>query len=285
MTKPFRWNISKREQLGSLVSHALETSPRAEPIVDDIRNAAARILALGDNSDYAFIGRTPENFYDYLSGIFAGLDEAPRLHIVQFSLRWAGEGGILSIPETKRIGFFNYLKEEGLDPASIASAPHPLALVDFVVDGGTMENLVRLLKLFSEREGVDWNAVQRRLRIIGLRIRTKNSPNTWRWQQNQQWLDLIPDTEIVNVSAPFEFLCHLGNDQPKLTRAHQPENWDRFDTRRKPPTANQLKALRFSVELFDLGRTRAERQKLAALIARTHQIRQPATRSLVSKLK
>ena len=283
--KPFRWNIGKREQLGQLISEPSVAVQSHHFFVNDLRNTAAHILALGDNSNYAFIGRSPENFFDYLSGIFDGLTGLPDLHIVQFSLRWAGSKGVTSIPERQRNGLFDYLRAENLSPASIASTSRPLALVDYVVDGGTMENLVRLLQLHAESDGVDWNAVQRRLRIIGLRIRTKNSPNTWRWQQHQNWLHLIPDAVISNVSAPFEFLCHLGNDQAKLTQAHRPEHWDRFGLRRKPPADKQLKALNLAVGLFDLGRSTKERRLLARLIAKTHQIHQPATRALAGKLK
>ena len=271
--------------MGKLVGEDPNIDSQLSKLIEPLRQAAARVLALGDESDYAFIGRTPENFYDYLSGIFDGISGAPDLHIVQFSLRWAGPGGLKSIPIEKRNALFDYLAEERVDPATLVSAPRPLALVDFVVDGGTMENFVKLLRLFAERDGVDWNSVQRRLRIIGLRMRTKNSPNTWRWQQHQDWLNLIPDASIKNVSAPFDFLCYLGNNQPKLTRAHTPALWDRYDAETATHSELQLQALNLAVRLFDLGRTKFERHSLARLIAKSHQIRQPATRKLVTMLK
>lgn len=283
--KPFRWDVSKREQLGQLVSAADSVEALDDAFMKVMQQTSARILAFGDDSDYAFIGRTPESFFDYLSGVFYGLADVPRLHLVQFSLRWVGGKGLDSIPMNLRNGFFDYLHTEGMDPASIASSQRPLALVDFVVEGGTMKNLVGLLRQFSERDGVDWNAVQRRLRIIGLCVKTKNNPNTWRWQQQQDWLGSIPDAVIKNVSVPRDLLYYIGNYQDKLTDAHEPKYWDRYDTRKKPPTDKLKEALTFAVRLFDLGRTGSERRRLAGLIAETHQVRQPATRSLLGKLK
>jgi hypothetical protein len=147
-----------------------------------------------------------------------------------------------------------------------------------------MESIVRLLHLQAARDGVDWNAVQRRLRIIGLRIRTKNSPNTWRWQQHQSWLGLIPDAVIKNVSAPAHYLAYMANHQPKVTEPFRPERWgaEHSARRRDEPTRQ---AIAFATRLFDLGATRTERRALVARIARTPDMRQPATRALVLQLR
>ena len=284
MTTPFRWNIQKREQLGRLVDESTISELDIEHM-EDLRLAAARVVAQADDASLVFIGRTPENFFDYLSGIFEGIDGAPQLHLLQFSLRFGGQRGLESLGRAKLEGFYEYLRTEGLDPGSIAASPAPLALVDFVAEGGTMENIVRLLKLNTERDGVDWNAVQRRLRIVGLRARTKNSPNTWRWQQNQDWLHLIPDTKISNVSMPQRHIFYIANSQPKVTDSHQPMYWDRFDiTRSEPPSEAQRQALSFALYLYDRGRSRDERKRFAESMAKLPQIRQAVTRSLVGAL-
>jgi hypothetical protein len=283
--KPFRWSISKREQLGSLLDDVPSVNLKKNGFLDDLRQASARIVAMADTADLAFIGRTPESCFDYLSGLFAGLDDAPSLHLVHFSLRWAGPEGLQSIGEAKRAAFMDYLIDEGVDAASVSTGSRSLALVDFIVEGGTMENFVRILQMQAGRDGVDWNGVQRRLKIIGLRTRTHNSPNTWRWQQHQDWLDIIPDTVIKNVSAPWNFLYFIGNFQPKVTHAHQPDHWDRAATDKQPPTEAQLLALRRAVKLYDLGQTRDERRLFAGLLAASQEMRQSATRALVSRLK
>ncbi len=283
--RPFRWTISKREQLGGLLVGAPRVNLNERGFLGDLRTMAARIIAIADDADLAFIGRTPENLFDYLSGAFANISDAPNLHLIHFSLRWAGERGIAAIGPDKLCGFLGYLSEEGIDAASVSRALRPLALVDFVARGGTLRNLIALLHLQAERDGVDWNAVQRRLRIIGLRVRTHNSPNTWRWQQHQDWLEMIPDTIIKNVSAPASVMYHLANDQPKLTQPFHPGRWDDLPEHAVPMTREQRYALRLAVKLYEIGQTREERARLAAEIVRQPQMRQGPTRRVVARLK
>jgi hypothetical protein len=282
---PFRWTIAKREQLGSLIAPDARRNLNRDDFLPNLREASARVLAFSDDADLAFIGRTPENFYDYISGILSGVDDAPALHLVQFSLRWSGEGGVGAMDPAQLAGYFDYLGGAGLDAASIATGSRRLALVDFVAGGGTMQNFVELLHLQAKHTGTDWHAVQRRLRIIGLRVRTHNSPNTWRWQQHQDWLDLIAQASIKNVSAPANFLWYIANDQPKVTLSFHPGLWDRDDKGGKTLSEAQLAALNLAVQLYDAGQSREERLALAGLIANAPEMRQAATRRLVLRIK
>ncbi len=279
---PFRWNIAKREQLGSYVCG--DAAPLDAEHLKSVRRACARILALSDGADLAFVGRSPENFFDYLCGAFDGVDGAPALHLVPFSMRWLPGGDVGSVDRAKRDALYASFAAAGVDPAAIAAGARGLALVDLVAYGGTMESLVKLLHDHAARDGVDWNAVQRRLTILGVLSRAKNSPNTWRWQQNQDWLDLIPDATIKNVSAAADFLSRLAGDQPKVTRSFHAGRWGE-DQSAAPPTADQRAALNLAVQLYDAGRAKPERAALAALIAAAPEMRQPATRSLVTALK
>jgi hypothetical protein len=84
-TKPFRWNLSKREQLGALC-----LGERAETYAGfqgDVRTAAAKIIARTGNSDIVFVGRSTEAIFDYLGGIVQDLPGAPSLTLLQFSNR------------------------------------------------------------------------------------------------------------------------------------------------------------------------------------------------------
>ncbi len=258
--------------------------------MDVLRASAARVVALSNGANLAFVGRTPENYYDYLSGAFAHAEDAPGLALIPFSLRWAGPDGLDGFTQAQRRGLFKTLTAVGVNPARIAAADRPLALVDFVVDGGTMQNLIGFMRMHADHDGVDWNAVQRRLRLIGLRIRTKNSPNTDRWQQHQYWLDQIPDARIKNVSVPAWFLYQVGNWQPKVTDPFTPNKWDKdVDdvTHRQghQPTEDQRRALAFAVALYDRARQREERRALAGAITKTVQMRQPATREVAALLR
>lgn len=282
MTKPFRWSIARREQLGSLVDAPVR--PQAW-FVEELRATASRVLSMADGADLAFIGRSPENFFDYLSGAFADWDEAPRLHLVQFSLRWVSTGDTASLAPANVAALGRYFDEEGVGPEAIASGGRPLALVDMISHGGTMENLVRILHTLARARGVDWNAVQRRLRIIGLTVRTKNSPNTWRWQQKADWLSLIPDTPIKNVSASDGFILTIAGLQAKTTDSFHAGRWQE-ETSGAPATSEaQREAIAHAAALYDLGASREERHALAAAVARLPEMRAAAVRAVVAGLK
>lgn len=285
MTVPFRWSIAKREQLGSLIDEVASPSLNRHQFLAELRTASARVLALSNGADIAFIGRTPENFYDYLSGIFSGVANAPGLNLVQFSLRWPGSSGVAAIDPHRLQSFFDYLSALGLDPPSIAKHARSIALVDFIAGGGTMENFIKLMHLFCQETNRDWPAVARKLRIIGLRTKTYNSPNTWRWQQHQDWLGLIPETPIKNVSVPAHIMYHLANSQDKVTLSHHQYRWGESDKKTFEPTEKQRQALAFAAKLYDAGNSRAERRALAQLVSRQREMTQPATRSLVLQLK
>ncbi|MCA8900957.1 MAG: hypothetical protein KDA53_06860 [Hyphomonas sp.] len=254
MAAPFRWSLARREQLGSLIEDLPQRLVVSDAFLEAIRVTAARMLAFADDADLAFLGRTPESLFDYLSGCFDGVEGTPGLTLVPFSLRWAG--ALDTARPDQLQGLFEALRAAGVDSASIATGPRPRALVDFVARGGTMESFITALMREAEDAGTDWNGVQRRLRIIGLRVRTKNSPNTDRWQQKQDWLHHIPDTPILNVSADVMFMWYLGNHQPKTTESFHPGLWADDDRPRRPVTQDQRAALDFAVQLYDRGRTK-----------------------------
>ena len=283
MAAPFRWSLGRREQLGSLIENVPDRIGLSRDFIETMRTTAARVLAFADDADLAFLGRTPESLFDYLSGCFDGIEGVPGLILVPFSLRWAE--GLEAATPAQLQGLFETFRAAGIDSASLAKRKHPLAIVDFVAYGGTMESFIRALMKEAKAAGTDWNAVQRRLRIIGLRVRTKNSPNTQRWQQKQDWLHLIPDTPILNVSADAMFLWYLGNHQPKTTESFHPGRWDDAGGQRGPVTNDQRVALDFAVQLYDWGRMKLERQCLALEITETDRMSQPATRALALRLR
>lgn len=285
MPGPFRWNFEKREQLGGWIDNVPDFHPPHPDDLDALRGATARILAMSEAANLAFIGRSPENFYDYLSGCFDGLDDVPQLNLVPFSMRWIGEGDAAAIPAHKFEGLREAIAGQGLAPAAIATGKRPVALVDMIAYGGTMEALVKVMHRMAIEDGTDWNAVQRRLKIIGLRPRTKNSPNTWRWQQHQKWLDLIPDATIKNVSAPPGFIFLIANGEEKVTPSFHYGRWDDQGSDMHRPDASQRRAMALAAWLYDLGRSRDERHLLSGLIAARPEMRQAETRSLVARLR
>lgn len=282
---PFRWNFARREQLGSWIEDVPGFRPMRRDDLEALRLTAARIIAMSEAAHLAFIGRTPEHFYDYLSGCFEGCSGLPSLSLVPFSMRWLDEGGAASVPAHKLSGLAAAFADAGLSPDRIARSDRPVALVDMIAYGGTMQALVSLLHRIAREDGTDWNSVQRRLMIIGLRQRTKNSPNTHRWQQRQGWLDLIPDTVIRNVSVEPGFLFLLGAGEDKVTQSFHSGRWDNESEGADTPDESQRYAMKMAAWLYDLGNTREERERLTALLARQAQMKSPAVRNLVTSLR
>lgn len=286
MTAPFRWDLSRREQLGALVDP--ETNPPPEMREEDrleLRRVAARVLAMSQGADLAFIGRTPENLFDYLSGAFLGLPRLPELALVPFSLRWMPEGGLEQMPAANRKGLLNHIRGSILSPEKVASSASGVALVDFVAYGGTFQSLTAVLMATALEDGIDWNAVQRKLTYIGLRSRTKNSPNTHRWQQKAGWLDLVPDAQVRNVSCEPGWIMLLANWQPKTTPPFSFGRWPEEEDAPVPRRPENLEALAMAVSLFDLGNTRDERHALAGEMAETFQYRHRSVRQMASQLR
>jgi hypothetical protein len=80
---PFRWNITRRSQLGGLVEGS--PPPTYAGFIDDLQQCGARVIALCDNGDLFFVGRSPESLFDHLSGLLFDSSWARRLWLVQFS--------------------------------------------------------------------------------------------------------------------------------------------------------------------------------------------------------
>jgi hypothetical protein len=64
------------------------------------------------------------------------------------------------------------------DLLRLGRASAPVALVDVVDTGETFERLLTHLERWTEREGAEWRAVARTLRIVGLTRREHTSPTT-----------------------------------------------------------------------------------------------------------
>ena len=285
MTIPFRWNLKRREQLGTWLDHMPRETRLQESELAVIRAASADLLGTTKGANLGFVGRTPENFFDYLSGIYDGLEGTPSIHLIQFSMRWPGPGGVKAIAPHAFAGLTEYFRHEGVHPESISQADASLALVDFVASGGTMETLCNVLHRMAEEAGTDWNSVQRRLMMVGLLPEKKTSPNTWRWQQHQDWLDLIPDAITRNITVPPDFVFDLANYQNKSTPSFTLRRWSGEQEKRSQPSEAQLLGLARATELYERGNTNTERALLATELAKHPNMKSSAIRTLVTLLR
>jgi len=126
MPTVFRWNITRREQLGRLVEgEPVDLHPA---MLDELRLCCARVIAMAGDARLVFIGRSPEHLYDYLTGALAHTAWADRLTLVNLSLK--SSGGAWMEPDAAAYCILRgQFAAHGLDPRSIAMNPRPVALV------------------------------------------------------------------------------------------------------------------------------------------------------------
>lgn len=281
--KPFRWNVARREQLGELSDVAPATS--YDGFRDDLRVTAAKVIARGGDCDLVFLGRSLESLFDYLSGIVEDVEAAPSLTLLQYSSPSGTADHLARHHRPELDALLAYFTTERLDPAAITGFGKPVRFVDVVASGGTFAGLVDMLRHWSETQGIDFNAVLRRIGFVGLTRQRQTSPNTRRWWQQSPWTELQARPRITNVSVPPRLWSFVADSEAKVTPSHRLYRWS--DPQQSVPVRNSehLAALRRAVDLFDAGRTRAERQALARLIARAPEMREAWLRTLVLRLR
>ncbi len=278
--RPFRWDLSRREQLGDLLAGEAAAFPGED--LAELRSVTARAVALAGDSDLVFVGRSPENLFDYLSGAFAALKQPRSLTLLQLSMPGYGEAD----PDPGELApLLDYFRAEKLDPQALASYGKAVRFVDVVDMGSTFLWLLQLLRDWSRREGADWNVVRRRIGFIGLTCREKSSPNTYRWQQHDDWRAQGAKISAKNVSVSPALWSHIAGTGVKVTISYRRDRWGRGEAARPPRTDEALKALRGAVELYDLARTRAERQAFARTLSAQPAMAEPWLRHLVLDLK
>lgn len=270
---PFRWNVQQRATLGSLLDGPRKDIPEGSPApslpldepsyypanaLGEMSSDCARIVALSNNADLFFVGRSLESLFDYLSGLLSDTDWAERLWLLQFS--WYGKP---IIQPHELAGLRHYFESVELDPAHLARRKRPVVFVDIVASGETFGNLVVFLHQWAREAGADWGAVRRKVRIIGVTSRTKTSPKAWRWQQHITWGDMLPRQAIKSFAIPEGLWDYFGNVQEKTTDSYTHVRWGSYAAAQPMYDEAHLLALRLAVQCFDWGREKAQRQTFA----------------------
>jgi hypothetical protein len=292
---PFRWNIQERATLGSLLDGPRKDIPEGRPApylpldqpsyhtadaLTEMSRECARILALCDNADLCFVGRSLESLFDYLSGLLSDIDWAERLWLLQFS--WYGKP---VIQPGELAGLRYYFEHIEFDPYRLARRSRPVAFVDIVASGGTFGNLVSFLSRWAKEIGEDWAAVKRKIRIISLTRRVKTNPKAWRWQQNITWGDLLPRRAIKSVAIPEGLWDYFGNWQEKTTDSYTHSRWGSSVAAQPSHSEEHLSALRLAVQCFDWGREKTRRQAFAHQLSDEKAMIYPWFRDLVLAVK
>lgn len=281
--KPFRWNLAKREQIGDL-SHVSRPASYAG-YVDDLRVAAALVLARAGDSDLVFVGRSPECLFDYLSGLMDGVADAPSLTLLHFSAPSDPVTELAKRHHVELAALLDYFAAERIDPSSIASYGKQVRFIDVVSSGGTFGTLADYLHYWSDLQGADWNVVQRRIGFVGLTLQRHTSPNTRRWWQQQAWVAELPKTPITNVSVPGYFWGFIANNDEKVTPSHWLGRWAAREASEARRDEVRLRGLRLAIENYDRGRDRQERARFIRELTQLPEMRDAWLRSLVLRLR
>ena len=226
----------------------------------DVMGCCARILALCDNADLCCVGRSPENLFDHLSGLLIDSSWSQRVQLLQFSWRWVDEDRISS---HALAALRNYFETNRLDPWSLARRAHPVAFVDLVDTGETLGNLVAFLSQWARQRGADWEAVKRKIRIVGITARSQAGSAPWRWHHHGEWVRLVQRRAIRNVSISEQMWSYLGAEQAKVTGSYSHLRWATREAALPRSDAKRLQALRLAAWLFDLGRDKEWRREFA----------------------
>lgn len=281
MSIPFRWNLARREQLGSLIDG--DAAPAYSEFLDDIRVCAAKTLARSRNSDLFFIGRSPDSIFDYLSGALADTSWSTRLTLVNLSLR-SYDPRAMKLDSTRSAILRDHLNAVGLAPHAIAGRGST-ALVDLVDSGATFARFSEILLAWTRALELDVAPIVRNVRFVGITWSRKTSPNTFRWQQHASWLADFPKDAVKNVSVPGRLWDYLGNRQAKVAASNPPWRWGASETLLPPRWEKSLEALRLALRVYGAGTSCTERERLATELASLQEMREGWVRSLVAQLR
>ncbi len=279
--RPFRWNVARREQLGRLVEGQPARTYRE--FRTDVRSIAAKVVSRAPGEVLVFVGRSVESVFDYLSGLLG--DGPPELRLLQYSAPWVSAVDLHRQHPVQFAALRAHFAAHRLDPASIVADGAIVRFVDIVSRGWTFQQIFGLLKLGCELDGVDWNAVRRRIRFMGLTAEGKTSPKTWRWHQHQAWLKELPRSSVVNVSVPYRYWYTVANSEEKSTPSYDIWRWGREDIGSPLHGEAYLMGLRLAVRMYDRGRSEAERVAFARELAALPEMKAPENRALVSRLR
>jgi hypothetical protein len=247
--RPFRWNLTLPEQLGSLI-HG-ERSDAYPKFESELRACASQVIAYCDNGELFFVGRSPESLFDYLSGVFDGTTWARRLHHLNVSHRY---DPLDRIDPHARASLREYFSDLHAGPAAILSRPRPTTFIDLVSTGATYGKLIEFLLAWGQAEGHSSHQLRERMRFVAIIQRTtRPKPKARHWWQGVAWPRDFRLKQIRNIVVSYTLWDYLGNQQPKVARTHPPEVWKDESMQSPPREEENLKALRRAADLVRAG--------------------------------
>ncbi|WP_432950029.1 hypothetical protein ACQPXM_18025 [Kribbella sp. CA-253562] len=258
--QPFRWDLLRPDQLGSLLDGVEE--PRLL-FLDDLVDCAGRVLAQSADGELYFVGRSVDSLYDLLSGALAGSAWQDRLHSLPLSL-YGYDGRGFDPMELRQLRV--NLTAAGLAPADLMRG-RPTVFVDLVYVGSTFGNLYAVLREWIDEDKAQWDVIRRQLRFVGITSREKTSPNTWRWHQHAEWTAELPPAAVRNVSLDPQVWSYFGDYQHKTARSFRRTRWSDPEVTAPRHDEKGRFALAEAVRLVERGRSPEIRRRLADRLA------------------
>jgi len=279
---PFRWKIESPEELGSLINPDFKLN---EHLLSSVRYCAARILAFSQNSRLVFVGRSLDSVHDYLTAILENTSWHNRLLRLNISLYGQSIKHIQQNYPKSFQSLKKYFEELVIDPIAIKSNKIPTSFVDVVCEGGTYEQIFKLLNDWSNDLESDSVAMNKKIRFIGITLRKKTSPNTWRWQQQAEWTKYLKSSNIKNVSMEYGFWDLVANYQPKITKAFTPKKWETEKSESPSYSEETIKALNEAHCLYNVGKTKDEKQLFVKELLNKQSMKLDWLRNLALEIK
>jgi len=279
--KPFRWNLAKKEQLGKLIEG--ERAETQESYDKELKQSAAKLLAFSKNANLIFVGRSPENYYDYLSGVLTNSSHHKKLHYLNMSNRYQSIKDLKQNQPQAYQALKNHFADLGITPQIILEAKLKICFLDLVASGGTFETLFEFMQSWSNELNLDFKQVKAKVSFLGITYRTKNSPNTWRWQQQASWVNEQHVKNIKNISISADLWDYLGNWQDKVSPTNPPEQWASHSILLPSREEQNLKALRRAYDLYSQGQN--ETTTFSSLLSQEDAMKEAWFRKLVNELR
>lgn len=185
--------------------------------INDIIKTSAKILNYCRDGELFFIGRSPENIYDFLLG---ALDSPwnEKLHLVLLSME--GYEDYKSLLSGQKKAIQCYLTNCGLHPQTIISRKKRTCIVDFTCRATTIDNFLLFMEKWTLEEKLSLGCMQGKIETILIQKQSdfdssKNELfdahfiNYYGWNKNSFhviatddsfWLDCCENLEKITLS-------------------------------------------------------------------------------------
>ncbi len=240
-------------------------------------------MSFSQNGYLVFVGRSPESVFDYLSGAFEGTSKSGDLVHLNISNRYESVQRIGELSAESVDALEEHFRECGIAPQDIVSRKSLTLFADLVAYGGTFGHIATFLFSWARRENVPEKELRSKLGFLGITSRTKTSPNTWRWQQNVEWVKRLRVGNIKNVSIPIQLWDYLGNRQMKVSVTNRPRDWASDAILEPPRMESNVRALRRAYDLYSSGMR--EKEHFSDLLSQKTAVEEEWFRRLVSELR